>query len=82
MQQSVDLTFERIRDTMVNLLFYRADRITENSTFEDLETDSMDRLCLAIFLEEEFNINIPDEAVKAWSGMPDVIKTVKGKING
>lgn len=38
---------------------------------------AVDRVSLAIELEERFNIWIPDEAAEAWHTTDDVVKTVR-----
>lgn len=51
-----------------------ADTITINSSFEDLDMDSLDGLTLVNDLENEYNINLPnEEAVK--------IKTVRQAVD-
>jgi len=37
------------------------DRITLDSTFEELRIDSLDGINILFALEEEFDVNIPDE---------------------
>ncbi len=41
------------------------DRVTIDSSFEELGIDSMDAVEILFALENEFEINIPDEEVKA-----------------
>ncbi|MEL6809104.1 MAG: acyl carrier protein [Pseudomonadota bacterium] len=43
---------------------------------QDLEIDSLDRVELCMAVEEEFGIDIPDEAVEAWQTVGDVFATV------
>ena len=49
--------------------------ISPESTFEELEIDSLDRLNLLFDLEGEFNIEIDDEQAKS-------VKTVREMIEG
>jgi len=51
--------------------------VTENTPFEELGIDSMDAVNIVFSLESEFNINIPDEDVKAIRGIPDMIAGVR-----
>lgn len=37
--------------------------ITENTTFEDMGLDSLDKIELCMELEDEFDIEIPDDAM-------------------
>lgn len=51
--------------------------VTENTPFEELGIDSMDAVNIVFALENEFNINIPDEDVKSIRGIPDMISGVR-----
>lgn len=46
-----------------------------DSTFEELGIDSMDGVNIVFALENEFNVNVPDEEVKN-------IKTVRDMVDG
>lgn len=52
-----------------------ADTIKPESTFQDLKIDSLDAINIIFALENEFNINIPDDAAKD-------IKTVQDLADG
>lgn len=41
-----------------------------------LGLDSMDRICLAASLDEEFGIETPDADVEGWCSLNDVLATV------
>lgn len=51
------------------------ERISLESTFEELEIDSLDGINIIFALENEFDINIPDEGVQ---NMRSVGETVAG----
>ncbi len=51
-----------------------------DTTFEDLEADSMDRVQILVSLEEEFDIEIPDEEVAEINDMKTFVDYVKTKI--
>jgi len=52
-----------------------ADTITIDSTFEELKIDSLDGINILFAVENEFNINIPDDAAQT-------IKTVRQMVDG
>ena len=52
-----------------------ADSITLDSTFEQLNIDSLDKINISFEVEEAFAIEIPDEAL-------GTIKTVGDMVNG
>lgn len=51
--------------------------VTIESTFEELGIDSMDGVNIVFALENEFNINIPDEDVKTIRSVRDMVEGVR-----
>jgi acyl carrier protein len=51
--------------------------VTIDSTFEELEIDSMDAVNIIFALENEFNINVPDEEVKNIKSIRDMVAGVR-----
>ena len=49
----------------------------DQSLLDDLAMDSLDRVDLAVTLEQEFDIKIDDEATDGWRTVADVVKTVE-----
>lgn len=47
-----------------------------DSTFEELKIDSLDGINIVFAIEEEFNIEIPDEAARQIRGVRDVVDGV------
>lgn len=43
---------------------------------EDLQTDSLDRQCIAVDCDERFGIEIPDDHVAEWLTVADIAATV------
>ena len=52
-------------------------QVTIESSFEDLGIDSMDGVNIVFALENEFNINVPDEEVKNIHSVRDMIDGVR-----
>lgn len=50
--------------------------VTIDSTFEDLGIDSMDGVNIVFALENEFDINVPDEDVKKLRSVREVVDGV------
>ncbi len=59
--------------------FERPEAVGSSRLKEDLHFDEIDYIQLQFALEEEFNIEIPDEEVTTWKIVKDVIKTVGDK---
>lgn len=57
----------------------RKDRalVTIDSSFEELGIDSMDGVNIIFALENEFNINVPDEEVKNIKSIRDMVDGVR-----
>ena len=49
------------------------DDITDATTLDQLNADSLDRIEAGMALEEEFGLTIPDEAIAQWSTVGDVL---------
>ena len=54
-----------------------ADSISPDSTFEQLMIDSLDGLSIIFAIENEFNINVPDDAAKAVRSVSDLADGVR-----
>ncbi len=67
-------TFEKVRDIVVEQLGVEPDEVAIDSTFIDyLGADSLDIVELIMAFEEEFNIEIPDEAAEKIKTVQDVV---------
>ncbi len=54
--------------------------VTIDKTFEELGIDSMDGLSLLFALENEFDINIPDEAAKRIRSVRELVEGVSSLV--
>ena len=67
-------TFDKVRDIVVEQLGVEAEEVAIESTFiDDLGADSLDIVELIMAFEEEFNIEIPDEAAEKIKTVQDVV---------
>ncbi len=53
-----------------------ADSITLDSTFDDLNIDSLDKINISFEVEEAFAIEIPDEALGTLKTVGDMVRGV------
>ena len=58
-----------------------ADIKIESSFVDDLGADSLDTVELVMELEEEFEINIPDEAAEKIQTVGDAVKYITAKLS-
>ncbi|MFY9177041.1 MAG: acyl carrier protein [Caldicoprobacterales bacterium] len=68
------MSFDKVRGIIAEQLGIEADEITMESSFiDDLGADSLDIVELIMALEEEFDMEIPDEDAEKISTVGDVI---------
>ncbi|MGI6190210.1 MAG: acyl carrier protein [Clostridiales bacterium] len=72
------MAFEKIRDIIVEQLGVEPGEVTPDSRFiDDLGADSLDIVELIMALEEEFDMEIPDEEAEKISTVGDVVEYLK-----
>lgn len=70
-------TAERVKKIVVEHLGVEADKVTEDSSFiDDLGADSLDIVELVMAFEEEFSVEIPDDAAEKISTVKDAISYI------
>jgi acyl carrier protein len=67
-----DLT-QRVIRVMAETQKISADLIQPESSFEELKFDSLDGINILFALENEFDINIPDEDARQIKNVPDMV---------
>jgi acyl carrier protein len=69
---------ERVKKIVVEHLNVDADKVTDNASFiEDLGADSLDTVELVMAFEEEFGIEIPDDAAESIVTVGDAVKYIE-----
>jgi acyl carrier protein len=73
----------RVRTVIATTQHLPQEKITADSTFQELGFDSLDGINILFAVESEFNIDIPDEAAQNLRSVRDVIdglaKLLEGK---
>jgi acyl carrier protein len=64
---------ERVRGIIAAAQHVPVEKVTADSTFEELGIDSLDGINILFAVESEFNINIPDDAAQKIRSVRDVI---------
>lgn len=73
---SKDELTERVRRVIAATQHVPEEKITADSTFEELGIDSLDGINILFAVESEFNINIPDDAAQSIRSVRDVIEGI------
>ena len=72
------MVFERIREIICEQLDLEEDSITMDSNImEDFEADSLDLVDLVMSLEDEFNMEVPDDQIENFSTVGDVVRYIE-----
>jgi acyl carrier protein len=68
---------ERVKKIVVDHLGVEADKVTEAASFiDDLGADSLDTVELVMAFEEEFGVEIPDDAADSILTVGDAVKFI------
>jgi acyl carrier protein len=71
-------TAERVKKIVVEHLNVDAEKVTDSASFiEDLGADSLDTVELVMAFEEEFGIEIPDDAAESIVTVGDAVKFIE-----
>ncbi len=71
-------TLERVRKIVIEHLDADPEKVTEKASFiDDLGADSLDTVELVMAFEEEFGVEIPDDAAEKILTVKDAIEYVK-----
>ncbi|MBL8242441.1 MAG: acyl carrier protein [Bryobacterales bacterium] len=72
---------ERVLRTLADTQKLPLEKVTADSTFEDLGIDSLDGINILFALENEFDINIPDESARLVRDIRQLAEGVQKLIN-
>ena len=72
------MTFDKIKAIIVDKLDVDESKVTmETDILKDLEADSLDAVEVILGIEEEFGLEIPDEAADSFSTVSDLVNYVE-----
>ncbi|MFM7713513.1 MAG: acyl carrier protein, partial [Microcystis sp.] len=73
--------FDRVKKVVVEQLEVEPEKVTPEASFaNDLQADSLDVVELVMALEEEFDIEIPDEAAEQIDTVGKAADYISGKV--
>ena len=68
---------DRVKKIVVERLSVEEDKVVESASFvDDLGADSLDTVELVMAFEEEFNLEIPDDAAEKIGTVGDAVKHI------
>ena len=73
---------EKVKNIIVEQLGVDMESVTAEASFiDDLGADSLDIVELVMTMEEEFDLEIPDEDAEKIKTVNDVVNYIKAKVN-
>ena len=76
------MEFEKLRDIIVEVLNVDETEVTMESTFiDDLGADSLDVFQIIMGIEEEFDIEIPNEEAEKIVTVGDAVEQIKKAVS-
>jgi acyl carrier protein len=77
---SKEAIFDKVKKIVVDQLSVDADKVTSDANFaNDLGADSLDVVELVMALEEEFDVEIPDEAAEGIATVQAAVDYISSK---
>lgn len=74
------MVFDKVKELISEQLDVKADDITEASNIQDdLGADSLDIVDLVMALEDEFDVEIPEDQVENIKTVGDIVKFIEDK---
>lgn len=69
---------DRVKEIVVEQLGVSKEQVTDEASFiDDLRADSLDTVELVMALEEEFDLEIPDEVAEKIKTVGDAVKHIE-----
>jgi len=69
---------QKVKDIIINELGVEAEKVTPEASFvEDLGADSLDTVELVMAFEEEFDVQIPDDAAARMRKVGDAVRYIE-----
>ena len=69
--------FDKITEVAADVLGVDVADISDETTFDDLDADSLERLQLVTAIEDEFNLEIDDETLLSLNSVADAVDAIE-----
>ena len=75
------MVLEKVREILCDQLDVEEEQVTlDASITDDLGADSLDVVDLVMSIEEEFDLEFPDEEVENIKSVGDIVKYIESKV--
>ncbi len=74
------MLFEKIRAIICDYFELDEDEVTPETTFADIGADSLDMVDLAMTLEDDFRVEVTDEALEKFATVADVVEYIESAL--
>lgn len=71
---------DKVKEIIAQQLEVDINNLTMETTFEEIDADSLDIVELVMALEEEFELEISDQEIENIQAVGDVIKFIESKV--
>ena len=72
------MVFEKVAEILSEQLGIDADKISMDSLLEeDLDADSLDAIDVVMSIEDEFQIEVPDEVISSMKSVADIVNFIE-----
>lgn len=76
------MIFEKVKGIVAEQLDVEVEDIAmETSLMKDLDADSLDAVEIIMALEDEFDVEVPDEDAEAFKNIGDIVNYIEEKIS-
>ena len=73
------MEFEKIRAMICEEYEIDEDEVTPETNLEDLNFDSLDMIEIAMDIEDEFNVEVPDEVLEKFVTIGDIVEFLENR---
>ena len=74
------MIFEKVKEVVAEQLDAEVEDMTmETSLMKDLDADSLDAVEIIMALEDEFEVEIPDEDAEGFKSIGNIVDYIEGK---
>lgn len=77
MAMSRDEIYAKVCDIASDVLGVEPDELSDETTFDDLDANSLDRLQLVTAMEDEFDIEIDDDKLMSIASVAEAIDAIE-----